>query len=116
MFLQVIGSIPSVQDALFHITSRIRETIFLQKPHASGAANPYMSASPDVPLLRSRNEPTLGLSHGLDSIGRESSAPHTVDRLGVDRVPFTYGSDAAGHRSFDHSPSPRSWGPQASFM
>ena len=112
----MIGTVQSVQDALFHITSRIRETIFPQKPYASAGITQYLSAAPDIPMLRSRNEPTIGLSHGLDTIGRQPPLSHGVDHLVADRVPFSYGSETAGHRPFDHSPSPRYWGPQASFM
>lgn len=56
---QVTGGFQSVQDALFHIAGRIRETFFPLKPHPSISSNPYFSSGPDVPptLMRSRNEP-----------------------------------------------------------
>ncbi|XP_020275436.1 KH domain-containing protein HEN4 isoform X3 [Asparagus officinalis] len=107
--VQVIGTVHSVQDALFHITSRIRETIFPQKLYASAGMTHY---SDIPPLHRSRNEQTVGLSHGLDTIDRHPPLPHAVDHLAVDRVPFSYSSETTGLRHFDHSPSPRSWGRQ----
>lgn len=107
--VQVIGTIHSVQDALFHITSRIRETIFPHKPYGGAGMNHYLSATSDIPPpLRSRNEPTCG----LDTFDRQPPRSHGVDRLVVDQVPYSYGSETTGLRPFDHSPSPRSWGHQ----
>ncbi|KAE9468053.1 hypothetical protein C3L33_00038, partial [Rhododendron williamsianum] len=57
---QVIGSLQSVQDALFRITSRLRQTIFAVKPHHPGVSGsqylpPYSEMPP--PMFRSRHDP-----------------------------------------------------------
>ncbi|KAJ6799831.1 KH domain-containing protein HEN4 isoform X2 [Iris pallida] len=117
--VQVIGTFQSVQDALLRITSRIRETIFLQKPFSSAGMAQYPSATPEIsPVPRTRNESTLGLSHVLDSpigISNLTDPPltHGVDRHGTDRVPFSYGAEMTGLRHC-HSSSPRAWASQAS--
>ncbi|MQL85911.1 hypothetical protein Taro_018437 [Colocasia esculenta] len=121
--VQITGSFQSVQDALLHITGRIRETIFPLKSPSIGT-NQYISAAHDVSALsRSRNELTSpsgysssGMSHGLDRYGGPTQNPdwqpplsHNLDPMGppaADRVPYSRGSELF---SFDHSSSPRPW-------
>ncbi|KAF8389417.1 hypothetical protein HHK36_026112 [Tetracentron sinense] len=126
----VIGSLQSVQDALFHITSRLRETIFPVKPPFPSANAPvYMSAAMEMPppLFRSIHDPAspghypppIGFSHGLDRsvpsqpMDRQPSFSHGMDRIGpanLDRVSYPYGSERLAHGStFDRPSSPRSW-------
>ncbi|KAK1316270.1 KH domain-containing protein [Acorus calamus] len=116
--VQVSGNLQCVQDALFQITSRIRDIIFPLRPHS----NHYMPAGAEVPhaLFRSRNEPrspghysAVGLGHALD---RQSSLshgppPHILDHH-YDRNPFSYGSDFPARPPFDHPSPPGPWGPQ----
>ncbi|XP_058068129.1 KH domain-containing protein HEN4 isoform X1 [Magnolia sinica] len=131
--VQVNGSLQSVQDALFHITSRLREMVFPMKTHPSVGLGEYLSAASELPpiIFRQRHElispgryPSLR-PHGLD---RSTSLPHTMDRqpapshgidhLGghanVDRVPYHYGGERSGYGpAFDHPSPPRSWAPQS---
>ncbi|RVW42732.1 KH domain-containing protein HEN4 [Vitis vinifera] len=134
-FWQVIGSLQSVQDALFCITSRIRETIFPLKPSISNVNGPpYMSSFPEIPppMFRPRHDPAspghysspVGVPHGIDRsavpghpLDHQSSFSHGVDRIGpsnLDRAPYPYGGDRPGHGPpFDRpSSSPRMWTPQ----
>lgn len=133
--VQVIGSLQSVQDALFRITSRIRETIFPLKPSISNVNGPpYMSSFPEIPppMFRPRHDPAspghysspVGVPHGIDRpavpghpLDHQSSFSHGVDRIGpsnLDRAPYPYGGDRPGHGPpFDRpSSSPRMWTPQ----
>lgn len=125
----------SVQDALFHITGRLRETIFPMKPPPPNfSAPPYMSPFPEMPppLFRPRHNPAspgsypspVGHPHGVDRsaipsqpLDHQPTFSHGMDRSGpsnVDRVPYPYGSERPGHGpTFDRpSSSPRSWNPQ----
>lgn len=131
--VQVIGSLQSVQDALFRITSRIRETIFPLKPSMSNVNGmSYMSSFPEIPppLFRPRHDPAspgryspVRLPHGMDRsavpshpLEHQSSFSHGMDRLGpsnLDRAPYPYGGERPGHGPpFDRSSSPRMWTPQ----
>ncbi|KAA8540169.1 hypothetical protein F0562_024267 [Nyssa sinensis] len=133
--VQVIGSLQSVQDALYQITSRLRETIFPMKPHHSSVSgSPYMSPYLEMPppLFRPRHDPAspghypspIGPPHGVDRVAMPAqpfdSHPafsHGMDRLGptyLDRVPYPYGIERPGHGpSFDRQSSPRRWTSQA---
>ncbi|XP_041025352.1 KH domain-containing protein HEN4 isoform X2 [Juglans microcarpa x Juglans regia] len=132
--VQVIGSFQSVQDALFHITSRLRETILPMNPLSPNlGAPPYLPRFPEMPpFFRPRHNPAsprnypspVGHSHGHDRSAFPSQAPdypssfsHGTDRSGpsnMDRVPYPCGSERPGHCStFDRpSSSPRPWNPQ----
>ncbi|KAL2321471.1 hypothetical protein Fmac_025850 [Flemingia macrophylla] len=125
--VQVIGSLQSVQDALFHITSRIRETIFpLRTPPPNfSAPPPHLPPFPEIPppLFRPRNHlissghppPPVGLAHGID---HSTIPPMPVDHQqhafvhgmgrgppNMDRVPYP--------RGYEGPNSPRSWNPVA---
>ncbi|KAG7994885.1 hypothetical protein I3843_01G081300 [Carya illinoinensis] len=132
--VQVIGSFQSVQDALFHITSRLRETILPMNPLSPNfGAPPYLPRFPEMPpFFRPRHNPAsprnypspVGHSHGHDRSAIPSQPPdypssfsHGTDRSGLsnmDRVPYPCGSERPGHCStFDRpSSSPRPWNPQ----
>nr|XP_010927252.1 KH domain-containing protein HEN4 [Elaeis guineensis] len=125
--VQVTGSFQSVQDALLHITSRIRETIFPMKTFPSAGMTQYTSAASEIPPFpRPIHEPTppgrystVGVFHGADaSIGlskiqdRPPPLSHGVDRLAVDRIPMSYGPDTTGPRPAVDHPSPRLWAPE----
>ncbi|KAG1331955.1 KH domain-containing protein HEN4 [Cocos nucifera] len=116
-----------VQDALLHITSRIRETIFPMKTFPSAGMTQYTPAASEIPPFpRPIHEPappgrysTVGPFHGADASislsniqDRLPPLSHGVDRLVVDRIPMSYGPDAtAPHPAVDH-PSPRLWAPE----
>ncbi|XXG51491.1 hypothetical protein AAC387_Pa03g0042 [Persea americana] len=130
--VQVTGNLQSVQDALFHITSRLREIILPTRPHSSVVTG----TAPEIPpvMFRQRHEPispspghyssSVGLSHGLD---RSASFPRTIDqqpvpsqsmdRLGLvnaDLVSHPYRGEVTRHvHAFDRPSSPRSRPPQA---
>ncbi|RDX73005.1 KH domain-containing protein HEN4, partial [Mucuna pruriens] len=122
--VQVIGSLQSVQDALFHITSRIRETIFsVRTPPPNFSAPPHMPPFPEMPppLFRPRNHlmssghppPQVGLPHGIDhstvpSMPVDHQQHAFVHGLGrgppnMDQVPYPRGCEGPN--------SPRSWNP-----
>ncbi|PPR94886.1 hypothetical protein GOBAR_AA25782 [Gossypium barbadense] len=133
--VQVIGSLQSVQDALFHITGRLRESILPMKPPFPGInPPPYLPPYPEMPppLFRPRhnNAPPCpypspgGPFHGIDpSVGppqpldHQPPFSHGMDHMGphnVDRGPYSYGGDRHGHGPmFDGPSSPGSWTPQA---
>ncbi|KAF4347567.1 hypothetical protein G4B88_009923 [Cannabis sativa] len=132
--VQVIGSFQCVQDALFHITSRLRETIIpLKPPHPNFDGPPYMPPYPEMPppMFRPRHNPAspgpcpspVGPPHGID----RSSVPsqphdhqhgflHGMDHNApspMDRAPYHYGSERHGQgRPFDRPSSPRMWNSQ----
>ncbi|KAK9281134.1 hypothetical protein L1049_004027 [Liquidambar formosana] len=133
--VQVIGSLQSVQDALFRITSRLRETIFpMKSPFPSGGGPPYLSPFPEMPppLFRPRHDPAspghysspVGFPHGVDRsavqaqpLDHQPAFSHGMDHIGppnVDRVPYPYNSERPGYGpTFDRPSSPRSWTHQA---
>ncbi|KMZ61799.1 hypothetical protein ZOSMA_4G00880 [Zostera marina] len=92
--VQVTGGFQSVQDALFHIAGRIRETIFPLKPHTNVSSNPYFSPNAPPALMRSRKEPESPIRERFGFTTR-------------DQASFSY---AGEHRhGFDNSASPKSW-------
>ncbi|KAI4329445.1 hypothetical protein L6164_021709 [Bauhinia variegata] len=122
--VQVIGNLQSVQDALFHITSRIRETIFpIKTAPPNFSAPPHLPPFPEMPppLFRPRNHlmssghpPQVGPPHGVDhspipsqSIDPQHTFLHGLGRgpPNMDRVPYPHGYEGPN--------SPRSWNPQA---
>ncbi|KAK7255063.1 hypothetical protein RIF29_28465 [Crotalaria pallida] len=139
--VQVIGNLQSVQEALFHITSRIRETIFpvmAPPPNFSGPPPPHLPPPfPEMPppLFRPGNHlmpsghpppppppppplpppPHVGPPHGIDHPG--------VPPLPVDHHQHAF-SHGTGHgppsmdrvpypRGYEDPNSPRSWNPPA---
>uniref|UniRef100_A0A453L6L3 K Homology domain-containing protein n=1 Tax=Aegilops tauschii subsp. strangulata TaxID=200361 RepID=A0A453L6L3_AEGTS len=82
--VQVTGSFQSIQDALRHITGRIRDLIIPPKPHPSGDHRP-----PGPP------------------------PSHPMEHMGADRMPYPYGCEQGGPRPFVEQPSPRTWAPEA---
>ncbi|XP_028112840.1 KH domain-containing protein HEN4-like isoform X3 [Camellia sinensis] len=133
--VQIIGSLQSVQDALFQITSRLRETIFPFRPHPPNASgSSYLPSYPDMmpPPFRPRHDPAspgpypspVGLPRGVDrdrvAIPSQHHDPqpfsHSRDHVGptyFDRAPYHYGSERPGHGPlFDRQSPPRGWIPQ----
>lgn len=101
--LQVIGSMQSVQDALFQITCRLRDAMFPGKPHVLTIAPPHFPPYSEIPSpsFRPRHDPASPSYHS--PVGY----PH-------DRAPHFYRHERQGHVPFfDRSPSPGRWGPQA---
>lgn len=133
--LQVIGNYHSVQDALFHITSRLRETIFPMKRPGPNNGHSYLPPFPEMPPppFRPRHNPAspgsypspVGPFHSMDRgmgpsqpFDHQAAFSHGMDPMvppNSDRIPFPYGSERPGHGpTFDRPPSPRSWTPQVS--
>ncbi|XP_062008938.1 RNA-binding KH domain-containing protein RCF3 [Rosa rugosa] len=130
--VQVIGSLQSVQDALFHITSRIREAIFpMKQSYPNFGVPPYMSSFPEMPppSFRPRHNSTspgaypspVGFHHGMDHSAFRSQPPDHQspfshgDHSGLshmDRVPYSYGGERPGHGPAFERSSPRAWTPQ----
>ncbi|KAH9667777.1 hypothetical protein KPL70_021161 [Citrus sinensis] len=131
--LEVIGNYHSVQDALFHITSRLRETIFPMKRPGPNNGHSYLPPFPEMPPppFRPRHNPAspgsypspVGPFHSMDRgmgpsqpFDHQAAFSHGMDPMvppNSDRIPFPYGSERPGHGpTFDRPPSPRSWTPQ----
>lgn len=88
--VQVIGSLPCVQDALFQITGRLRESMF---PVRSYYPNSYMGPYPDMPppSFRPRHDPASSpvgpfepppFLHGVDHLRPPYSHPYGNERPG----------------------------------
>ncbi|KAJ7952054.1 KH domain-containing protein [Quillaja saponaria] len=117
--VQVIGSFQSVQDALFHITSRLRETIFPMKPLHPNFSVPHLSPFPEMPspFFRTRHHPAspghypsqVGHPHGIDRSAIHSQLDHQpAVSPGMNRGPPNVDRSC----SYDRPASPRSWTPQ----
>lgn len=128
--VQVIGRMQAVQDALFQITGRLRETIFPIKPHVSSVSgSPYLSPYPEMPppSFRPRHDPAsspVGLPRNADRVAVPGppfepplSFSHGMDRhrpTYQDRVTYPYGNERLGHGpSFNRQSSPGRWTSQA---
>ncbi|KAB2610964.1 KH domain-containing protein [Pyrus ussuriensis x Pyrus communis] len=109
-------SLLSVQDALFHITSRIWEAIFpTRPPYANFSGPPYMSPFPEMPPPSFRPR----FHHGVDHSAFPSQTPdhqpslsYGTDHNGpahMDRVPYSFGNERPGYGPTFESPSPRAW-------
>ncbi|XP_061364085.1 KH domain-containing protein HEN4 [Gastrolobium bilobum] len=120
--VQVIGTLQSVQDALFHITSRIRETIFPIKPPPNFSAPPHLPQFSEMPppLYRPRNH-LMSSGHPPPQVGPHGIDHSPIPSMPVDQHPFTH-SMGRGMPNMDRVPyprgyegpnSPRSWNPQA---
>lgn len=132
--VQVIGNLQSVQDALFQITSRLREVMF-PRPHLSHVSgSSYMSAYPELPSpsFRPRHDQAspghyhspVGLPHGYGydsrSAGPGQGPPafsHGTDRCSganIEQDRHRYGADRASYGPpFERPHSPGAWHPQA---
>ncbi|KAK6911132.1 K Homology domain, type 1 [Dillenia turbinata] len=129
----VIGSLQCVQDALFHITSRLRETIFPAKPPPPNVNGPpYLHPFPEMPppMFRPRHDPSspshypspVGHPHSIDRItgqpvDNQPPFSHGIDRFGPsnsNRGPYPYSSDRPVNGPYyDNPSSPRMWSSQA---
>lgn len=129
--VQVTGSFQSIQDALLHITGRIRDVI-LPKPHPSGGMPPYPPVG-NIPVHQSRQEPPPPHLHpsggmppypmhpfrpdapmGHFEMGDHRPPPvHSMEYMGADRMPYLYGVEQGGPRPFLEQPSPRTCPPEA---
>ncbi|KAG7013935.1 KH domain-containing protein HEN4 [Cucurbita argyrosperma subsp. argyrosperma] len=130
--VQVIGNLQCVQDALFHITNRLRDTLFPMRPHVPNFNAPsYLSPHPETPPVfrPGNNAHSPGYypsqagaqrlpfhSHPLD---HQPAYSHGMSFSGnnMDGVPYPHGIDRPGPGPGPGSierPSPRSWTSQAS--
>ncbi|KAI3986387.1 hypothetical protein MKX01_002232 [Papaver californicum] len=127
--VQVIGSLQSVQDALFHITSRLRETYFPTKlPYPTIGPAPYMPGpvEPPVPMFRARHEPPspghyphVGFPNNLEHLAGPAQhmdhppvPMHGMDHPGVpnlDHGPYSYSNERPAYGLTFDTPSPRPW-------
>ena len=132
LFSQVTGSFQSIQDALIHITGRIRDVI-IPKPHPSGGMPPYPPAG-NIPLHQPRQEPPPPHPHHsggmppypmhsfradapmgpFETGGHRPPLAHSMEHMGADRMPYSYGCEQGGPRPFLEQPSPRTWAPEVS--
>ncbi|KAK3130451.1 hypothetical protein QOZ80_6BG0493610 [Eleusine coracana subsp. coracana] len=127
--VQVTGSFQSIQDALIHITGRIRDVI-MPKPHASGVMPPYPPVG-NIPHHQSRQEPALPHPSGgmppypmhsfradapmgpFETGDHRPPPPHSMEYMAADRMPYSYGCEHGGPRPFLEQPSPRTWASEA---
>ncbi|CAI0410363.1 unnamed protein product [Linum tenue] len=115
--VQVIGNLQCVQDALYHITGRLRDIIFPPVKSSfsnSGGPPPYQSQFSDMPPPQFRPRPhpastgpypspAAGPYHGTD---HPAVPPHHQDHHS-----FPYGDERPGHGP-PFEISPRSWNNQ----
>ncbi|KAF5787874.1 putative K domain-containing protein [Helianthus annuus] len=103
--VQVIGSLQCVQDALFQITGRLRETFFPMKPYFPNGhmGPPYLEMPP--PSFRPRHDPAYSpvgpfepppFSHGGDHFHPSYSHPYGNERPGYG-PPFSRQSEPASN-------------------
>ncbi|XP_062198936.1 KH domain-containing protein HEN4-like isoform X2 [Phragmites australis] len=127
--VQVTGSFQSIQDALIHITGRIRD-IIIPKPHPSGGMPPYPPVG-NIPLHQSRQEPAPPHPSGgmppypmhsfradtpmgpFDTGDHRRPPPHSMEHMGADRMSYSYGCEQGGPQPFLEQPPPRTWAPEA---
>ncbi|XP_062194304.1 KH domain-containing protein HEN4-like isoform X2 [Phragmites australis] len=130
--VQVIGSFQSIQDALIHITGRIRDIIIPKPhgPHPSGGMPPYPPVG-NIPLHQPRQEPppphTSGGMPPYPMHSFRADAPmvpfetgdhrpppsHSMEHMAADRMAYSHGCEQGGPRPFLEQPSPRTWAPEA---
>ncbi|KAL6601213.1 hypothetical protein ACP70R_044433 [Stipagrostis hirtigluma subsp. patula] len=116
--VQVTGSFQSIQDALIHITGRLRD-IIIPKPHPGGGMPPYPPVG-NISLHQPRQEPALPHpSGGMPPYPMHSFRPdapmgpsHALEHMGADRMSYSYGCEQGGPRPFLEQPSPRTWPPE----
>ncbi|CAN1298775.1 KH domain-containing protein HEN4 [Linum perenne] len=131
--VQVVGNLQCVQDALYHITGRLREIIFPVKSSFSNNAGPppYQSSQfSDMPPPQFRPHPSsaghypspAGPYHGGD---HPPGPPHHQDHQpgfsygnnehsgapALERS-YSFGDERQGHGGPPYEISPRSWNPQ----
>ncbi|PIA52256.1 hypothetical protein AQUCO_01000252v1 [Aquilegia coerulea] len=99
--VQIIGDFRSVQDAVFHVTGRLRENIFPNK--TLNGPGPGSSTYPELSPYGRLREPTspglypsMGLSRNID---RKNTLTHGMDHLGLSH-------------SLDRPRSPQLWATQ----
>nr|GMC52002.1 KH domain-containing protein HEN4 [Ipomoea batatas] len=122
---RVIGSLQSVQDVLFQVTSRLRETVFAMRPKFPTATS--LPHRPEMlpPAYRARHEPASpayhppasiprGVEHGFAPrrpFERASALSHGFDHNSPtypDSVPNLYGNERRGQAPiYDQPISPR---------
>lgn len=134
LLLQVTGSFQSIQDALLHITGRIRDVMIPPKPHPGGGMPPYPPVG-NTPHHQSRQEPPPPHPSGgmppylmhpfranppMGPFDTEDYRPpgpphsHSMEHLAADRMSYSYGCEQGGPRPFLDQPSPRTWVPEVS--
>ncbi|KQJ90866.1 KH domain-containing protein HEN4 isoform X2 [Brachypodium distachyon] len=131
--VQVTGNFQSIQDALLHITGRIRDVIIPPKPHPSGGMSPYPPAGstphhpsrqdpapphhsggmPPYPMHPFRPNHPMGPFDVADHRPPGQHPAHPMEHMGADRIPYSYGCEQGGPRPFLEQPSPRTWAPEA---
>eukprot|EP00262_Sarcandra_glabra_P007535 TRINITY_DN20408_c0_g1_i1.p1 TRINITY_DN20408_c0_g1~~TRINITY_DN20408_c0_g1_i1.p1 ORF type:complete len:661 (+),score=100.99 TRINITY_DN20408_c0_g1_i1:135-2117(+) len=101
--VQINGEFGNVQDALFHVTSRLRDNIFPAKMLNGAGAGIYASTMPEFPSYgRGRDPlspglyPSMGLPLNFD---RQTTLAQSMDHLGLSR-------------NIDHPSPPRLWASQ----
>uniref|UniRef100_I1QQ50 K Homology domain-containing protein n=1 Tax=Oryza glaberrima TaxID=4538 RepID=I1QQ50_ORYGL len=128
--VQVTGSFQSIQDALLHITGRIRDVIIPMKPHPGGGMPPYPPGG-NAPPHHPRQEPAPPHPTGgmppypmpsfradrpmgpFDMVDHRPPPPHSMEHMGADRMPYSYGCEqGGGPRPFLDQPSPSAWAPE----
>ncbi|CAI0410099.1 unnamed protein product [Linum tenue] len=118
--VQVIGNLQCVQDALYHITGRLRDIIFPPVKSSfsnSGGPPPYQSQFSDMPppQFRPRPHPASTGPYPSPAAGPYHGADHpAVPPHHQDHHSFPYGDERPGHGP-PFEISPRSWNNQQPF-
>jgi hypothetical protein len=118
---------------LLHITGRIRDVIIPMKPHPGGGMPPYPPGG-NAPPHHPRQEPAPPHPTGgmppypmpsfradrpmgpFDMVDHRPPPPHSMEHMGADRMPYSYGCEqGGGPRPFLDQPSPSAWAPEVTY-
>ncbi|KAK9287451.1 hypothetical protein L1049_015872 [Liquidambar formosana] len=101
--VQISGEFVNVQDAVYHVTGRLRDNLFPSKPLNDAGTRSGSSVITEIsPYGRVRDPASLGLQSSVGishSLNRHTSLTQSMDHLGLSR-------------NLDHPTSPRSWASQ----
>ncbi|KAL4589333.1 hypothetical protein LXL04_002239 [Taraxacum kok-saghyz] len=93
--VQVAGGLQSVQDALFQITGRLRETFFPVKPYYPNHVGPHQEMRPPPPFRPRHDHLYEPPPYGHDGHGHGHGHGYGPYH---DRGPYPYGNERSGYR------------------
>lgn len=107
VFLQIVGDFRSVQDAVFHVTGRLRDNLFPNKTiNGAGPGSYSFSTGPDISPYEGLREPLSPVQYPSFGLSRNTDRQNTFTQ-GMDHLGFTH--------SLDRPRSPPLWAPQVTF-
>lgn len=102
--VQIVGDFRSVQDAVFHVTGRLRDNLFPNKTtNGTGPGSYSFSTGPDISPYEGLREPLSPVQYPAFGLSRNTDRHNTFTQ-GIDHLGFTH--------SLDRPRSPPLWAPQ----